>query len=103
MSTQAQLQVILAAAKSDAERATIWMRFTSTQQAILRYGDAAGPNAGGRDEMKPIKVPDVPAPRGKCWKQNLLMERCTFKPLHKGRHQWDTKEYRAYLKKHGLA
>lgn len=53
--------------------------------------------------MKPIKVPDVPAPRGKCWKQNLLMERCTFKPLHKGRHQWDTKEYRAYLKKHGLA
>lgn len=49
--------------------------------------------------MKHIKVPDVPAPPGVCWKQCLptkanpapanVMERCTYPVSHVGPHQWE--------------
>jgi hypothetical protein len=42
-----------------------------------------------------VHVPDVPGPKGLCWKQNTrTMERCTFKARHKGRHQWARKPAR---------
>lgn len=43
MSTRAELQAKLDAAKTDTELVIIAMRFTSTQRAILKYGDDAGP------------------------------------------------------------
>lgn len=42
-----------------------------------------------------IKVPDVPAPKGKCWKQKLnppgAMSRCTKPAGHRGPHSWEPK------------
>lgn len=45
--------------------------------------------------MKPIKVPDVPGPKGVCWVRdtripgNLVGAHCTRKKHHKGQRSWD--------------